>query len=807
MNILFRLLNRAPQIGWNSLFALGRRQSGERSLRPLGLMVSLVWVLGACIDSDTAAYNPASIGLIPEPQEMRVQAGTLAIDESIPIAATSPEAQRVASYFVEQVHHATGKKLVIGPVGAGPSIRFELLPTQSSDPEAYTLAVDSQGMHISAETETGLFYGAVTAWQLLTPWDDNQTQHALPFMHISDEPAYEWRGLLLDSARHMQSTEFIKSLIDWMALHKLNVLHWHLTDDQGWRIEIKAYPLLTAKGGWRVPAGEAAQTDIDPATGKPRLYGGYYSQDEIREIVAYAQSRHITIVPEIDIPGHALAAMVSYPELGVVEAPEAVMADWGVYPYLFNPADTTFDFLDTVLGEVTTLFPSEYIHVGGDEAPKHQWRASDDVQALMASLGIEDEDALQGYFTARLESILKTYNRRLVGWDEIAEGGLAENAVVMSWRGLEGAILAAEHGHQSIIAPNSHLYLDYRQSGLDDEPPGRGRQITMRDIYEFDFLAEAANAPELKKSVLGIQANLWTEHMRTETRVAHMAFPRLMAVSELAWRAPEARNFDAFANRVGLMMLRYQTIGLPYADSMVRPVLDTDWTLDPENQITVALTRQVEIGEVRYTVDGSNVTPTSPNLSGPLHLAPGTQLKAASFFQHRRISDQIAWQISPDEKWKFRETDLETCTDALVLHLEDDAPLDGQRPNFQVDIMNPCWMLRNADLSGIDGIELKVGQVPYNFQLMDDIHNVVTYPAPEAGPVFEIRAGTCLGTVVGSAPIVRDETNYALTTIQADLSPGNWGVGDLCILPRTGQLDPLWVIDSGRLIPRGAGSQ
>ena len=376
--------------------------------------------------------------------------------------------EHVARYFIELVQRTRG--IALSADSAGPAdhtIYFELLASESAiDEEGYSLIVSPERIVVSASDSRGLFYGAVTLWQLLG--SDSSAEIRIPAVTINDSPRFRWRGLMLDSARHYQSPEFIKRFIDVMALHKLNVLHWHLTDDQAWRIEIKKYPKLTSVGAWRVPAGAAAAADIDPATGKPRLYGGFYSQDQVRDIVAYAALRHIAIVPEIDIPGHASAAIAAYPQLAVADPSRVTNhesrppSDWGVYPNLFNVEESTFAFLEDVLGEVAALFPGEYIHVGGDEAVKDQWKASARVQARMRELGVRDEAELQSHFIQRMEKYLNGRGKRLIGWDEILEGGLAPNATVMSWRGIEGAVAAAAAGHDAVLSPQPTLYFDYR---------------------------------------------------------------------------------------------------------------------------------------------------------------------------------------------------------------------------------------------------------------------------------------------------------------------------------------------------------
>ena len=410
----------------------------------LGVLFALT---GACGSPDAVPAKPVQLdaphlGLIPAPSHSNGAVGTFRVAATTDVLFSGGEGARdVAQYFVELIKQQRPDLAFRAPREDAPasgSIAFVLAADEKGQgAEGYSLSVTPKGVTITARTPAGLFYGAVTLWQLITA-----ERHAGPVRRYSraagspTRRASRWRGLMLDSARHFQSPEYIKQFIDWMALHKLNVLHWHLVDDQAWRLEIKKYPKLTSVGAWRVPAGQAPLTDIDPATGKPRQYGGFYTQDQVRDIVAHAAKRHINVVPEIEMPGHATAAVVAYPELGVTnKPPKAVPEEWGIFPTLFNVDDSTFTFLENVLAEVIELFPSEYIHVGGDEALKDEWHASPKIQARMKELGVKDEHALQSYFIQRIGKFIDAKGRKLIGWDEILEGGLAaeRHRDVVAW--------------------------------------------------------------------------------------------------------------------------------------------------------------------------------------------------------------------------------------------------------------------------------------------------------------------------------------------------------------------------------------
>src|ERR1700722_5722268 len=491
-------------------------------------------------------------GVIPMPAEIKSGKGSFELSAATIIEA--PRASRgaadAARYLSDLWQRTNGMILAVRSSSAGAPrdslIRFEQRPGYG--PEAYRVEVAPHRIIVSASTATGLFYGAVTLWQLMPV---GPKSGAIAAQTIVDEPRYAWRGLMLDSARHFQPPAFLRSMIDWMAWHKLNVLHWHLTDDQGWRLEIHKYPRLSSVGAWRIPA-------VVPGAPTPERYGGFYTQDEVREIVRFAARRHVQIIPEIDMPGHAQAAIAAYPELGSIDAkPNLPVSNrWGVHTHLFNLEPATFEFLENVLNEVLQLFPSHYIHIGGDEAVKDEWNASATVQARARQLGIGDADALQSYFTEKISSYLTAKGRRTVGWDEIMQPGLGAGAVVMSWHGASVAHAAAISGNDTVLAPDPQLYLDRRQSPLATEPPGRMWILSLKDVYEFEpYDAELSEAQQ--QHILGLQADLWTEHMQTERRVDWMALPRAAALAEVGW-SPRQKNWPDFLKGLGSMFARYR---------------------------------------------------------------------------------------------------------------------------------------------------------------------------------------------------------------------------------------------------------
>ncbi|WP_367431566.1 beta-N-acetylhexosaminidase [Streptomyces celluloflavus] len=516
--------------------------------------------------------------LIPLPR--RAQHGPPAggegttLDERTEIEAR-PGTERVARWLRQTVGAATG--LPLAPFrDSGNRIVLRLDPETERElgPEGYRLVTDGPLALIEGGGEAGLFWGAQTLRQLLgpdafrrAPTVPDKRTWPLPALRIEDAPRFRWRGMMLDVARHFLPKDGVLRYLDLLAAHKLNVLHLHLTDDQGWRIEITRYPKLTEVGGWRerTKLGHRASPLWDE-----RPHGGFYTQDDIREIVAYAAERHITVVPEIDIPGHSQAAIAAYPELGnsdvVDTAALKVWDTWGVNPNVLAPTEHTLRFYENVLEEVLALFPAPFVHIGGDECPKDQWRASPTAQARIAELGLAGEDELQSWFIRHFDRWLTARGRRLIGWDEIIEGGLAEGAAVSSWRGYGGGIAAARAGHDVVMCPEQQVYLDHRQHASMDEPVPIGFVRTLEDVYRFEPVPAELSGEEAAR-VLGTQANAWSEVMDSQQRVDYQVFPRLTAFAEVAWSQlppSDARDYQDFTRRMTTHYARLDALGVGY---------------------------------------------------------------------------------------------------------------------------------------------------------------------------------------------------------------------------------------------------
>jgi len=728
----------------------------------------LVWAMPA---------SAQTVALLPMPQSLTTAEGgfTLTAASGIAVPAGDAGARNAAQRFAEMLARTGGAKVKIR---AGGAVRFERVAGLPA--EGYRLVTSATGATISASDDSGMFYGAVTLWQLAGK------NGFVPAVTIADAPRFKWRGLMLDSARHFQSPAFVRRLIDAMAANKLNTLHWHLADDQGWRIEIKKYPRLTGVSGCRFPA---------TAPGAPPLpqICGFYTQAQIREIVAYAAARGITIVPEIEMPGHALSAIRAYPSLGMgVPYPKGTESDWGVFPWLFNTEEPTFTFLENVLDEVIALFPSRYIHVGGDEAVKDQWKASPVIQAQMKSLGVATEDKLQSWFIQRIGRYLAAHDRKLIGWDEILDGGIMADATVMSWRGIDGAIAAAKAGHDTVLSPAPTLYLDNRQGLSAAEESGRGNLISLATVYGFDPMPPGIS-PQQQRHILGVQGNVWTEHLRTEARFAAAAFPRASAVAELGWSAAGPRDFGDFVRRLAPQMQRMAALGITPSPAVFRPVA----IASPDGgNVKVTLSAQTGV-PLHYTTDGSAPGANAALYAAPLSLAPGTRLRAASILGGEAMPGAIDLRLDAAIARRRDDTQLKSCNGWAMLRIEDDAPTAGKRANFLVDIVHPCWIYEAAPMDGVRSIAIDVGQLPFNFQIGKDEDNIkFRAPATPAGE-FEVRDG-CEGPRVAVLPLAPAARRPGVTRLTAPISPLS-GAHDLCLTYTARGVEPMWAIGAVQL--------
>lgn len=756
------------------------------TLTPLRTVVVSALALAAAVATPAMA---ADLTLTPAPAKAVRAEGSFKLSAAtrIHVARGDVEARGVANQLADLIRRSRGFRPAVVE-GAPASDEAAIVLTRDGPAgEAYKLDVSPSAVTIAAAQRAGLFYGAMSLWQLATP-DDAKGQVAVPAAAIEDAPRFAWRGLMVDSARHYQSIATLKATLDAMAAHKLNIFHWHLVDDQGWRLEIKKYPKLTQVGAWR--------TDPGAARAYPK-YGGFYTQDQVRDLVAYAAARNITIVPEIETPGHALAPIVAYPELGSAPPDASKMGDWGVFPWLYNTDDATFAFLDDVLNEVMDLFPSTFIHVGGDEAIKDQWKASPKIQAKIKDLGLKDEHELQSWFIQRVGQTLEKRGRRLIGWDEILEGGLAPNATVMSWRGIDGAIAAAKAGHDTVLSPHPTLYLDNRQSTSPDEPTGRGKVVSLKEVYAFDPAPSQLTADQ-RRHILGVQANVWTEHMQTDARMQAMAFPRAVALAERGWSPAGAADWTDFARRLPAEMARLKVLGVTANTVPFEP--QPTLSEGEGGKTRLMLSTGLGIGDIRYTLDGKAPTTASPAYADGLDLPKGVIVKAQTFLDGQALGRQRAWTIAPALLNTRLSAQLKLCTEKVPLTMIDDAPRAfDKRAMMFVDILNPCWIWEGADLTKGAILSVRASQIPFNFQVGAERDRIPLRPPAMRGGELEVRAG-CAGERLAALPLGDAAKNPGLSTITGRL-PARAGKVDLCLSFTAKSVDPFWAIERVTLTP------
>ncbi|QKZ12773.1 glycoside hydrolase family 20 protein [Spirosoma sp. KUDC1026] len=596
-----------------------------------------------CCTFSGQSQSASQYAIIPRPAQLEPRSGAFMLTRNtvILVPFAQKTAKAVADTFAHQLNRTSGLGIPVRDAGSGQvadsQIRFQPVTDTALGKEGYRLDVTEKQLIIEAAGPEGFFYAVQTLYQLLPPAVLGNTLAIgtnllpgwrIPACRIQDQPRYVYRGMHLDVSRHFFPVSFIKRYIDLMALHKFNNFHWHLTDDQGWRIEIKKYPKLTQVGAQRRETLIGHYDDYDPQVFDGKPYGGFYTQDDVREVVRYAASKFINVVPEIEMPGHALAALAAYPELACAPGPYQTATKWGVFNDVFCPTEKTFSLLEDVLIEVMALFPSQYIHIGGDECPKVVWKKSAFCQQLMKRHKLKNENQLQSWFITRIDKFVTSKGRRVIGWDEILEGGLSPNATVMSWRGTKGGMEAARQHHDVIMTPGQFCYLDHYQGDPGQEPLAFGGSLPLSMVYSYNPTPVDMPADEARH-ILGTQGNVWTEYLASPNEVEYAVWPRAAALAEVAWTAPSLKNYDEFKKRLLAHFDRLSALRVNFA----RTILDVTPSAKPtaDGNVLVTLTADSLAPVIRYTTDGSVPSSESARYEKPFPLNQSTTVRAATF--------------------------------------------------------------------------------------------------------------------------------------------------------------------------------
>ena len=603
-----------------------------------------------------------TLNLIPQPVEIQQNNGFYNLTKAVKVSYNKPQSLEIAEKLVQKLNTSTGFGLKAIPGSKG-SIQLNLntTPDPKLGNEGYSLISTTKGVVISANQPAGLFYGMQTLIQLLPKEIESKEvvkmKWTVPLVKITDYPRFAWRGLMLDVSRHFFTKEDVMKYIDEMARWKFNTFHWHLTDDEGWRIEIKSLPKLTEIGAWRVQRHGRFGDREFPKPGEKATDGGFYTQDDIREVIKYAAERNITIVPEIDVPGHSMAAIASYPELSCKKdtstrvSPGAPFSEWyGNSTFkmkienALNPSDeNVYIFLDKVFTEVAALFPGQYIHVGGDECYKGYWAADEGCQTLMKKLGIRHVEDLQGYFLGRVEAILKAKGKKLIGWDEILDGGISPNATVMSWRGIKGGIEAAKLGHDVVMTPTTYAYLDYTQGERTIDPPIYA-SLRLKKSYSFEPVPDGVDA----KYILGGQGNLWTEQVPTLRYAQYMTYPRAWALSEVYWSPKDSKNWDNFVKRVENQFDRSDVAEINYSRAIYDPIIKTSLK---DEKLTVTMETEAPGQEIFYTIDDAMPDKYTLKYAQPFLLPQGpVTLRVVTYREGKPIGHLITLKLEELER-------------------------------------------------------------------------------------------------------------------------------------------------------------
>lgn len=652
-----------------------------------------VFILGICflllsIISCKRQNAPNTYSVIPYPNSLVPEEGSFVFNKKTKMICTlslDSASQEVVRNFSALLNNVAGLKTecIVEEEKGEKNIVFFDLDTSIAN-EGYSLDIDPSKIIIKASSAAGFYYAVQSLKQLLPiavygdKESDSVEKWEVPCVHIDDAPRFSYRGMHLDVARHFFSVDEVKRYIDLLAMHKLNVFHWHLTDDQGWRIEIKKYPKLTEIGSIRKHT--MVEKNFDQYDNTP--YGGYYTQDQIRDIVNYAKERFITIIPEVDLPGHMVAALASYPSLGCTGGPYEVQGMWGVHPdVLCAGKEETYEFVTDVLSEVIELFPSRYIHIGGDECPKDRWKKCPLCQARIRKLGLKTdkehtaEERLQSYFMTRVEKFLNENDRQIIGWDEILEGGAAPNATVMSWRGTDGGVQAAKLRHNVVMTPNTYLYFDYYQSeDTQTEPLAIGSYVPLERVYDFEPVPDTLDN-DSKKYILGAQANLWTEYISDFKQVEYMLLPRLDALSEVQWTQPENKNWVNFLDRLQHNIQVYDLKGYNYGKHIFG--INPEYRIIPEKHCIEVTLRTQGDAPVYYTLDGTVPTEKSTRYTQPIELTENADLKAivvrsgmkTNMFEkeyvfNKATARKITLNSAPNDRYTFKGG--QTLVDGMI---------------------------------------------------------------------------------------------------------------------------------------------
>ncbi|TVZ57519.1 hexosaminidase [Flavobacteriaceae bacterium MAR_2010_105] len=629
------------------------------------LVLVLITLVTTCQkNKESKVLSEIEIAIIPKPAELKLEKGAFRFNQNTQFVITETSQKEVSFLLIDKFKKVSGWTLEL--VEQAPDKNFvHLMIDESLEHETYHLDINSDRVIIRSKGNPGFLYALETIRQLLPLTIESSERVSdiewrIPSLTIQDQPRFRYRGLMLDVSRHFFEIDYLKKTIDRLAMLKMNVLHLHLVDDQGWRIEIKKYPKLTEVGAWRVDQ-EDKHWDGRYTTSPDEkgTYGGFYTQEELKQLVKYAATKNVEVIPEIEMPAHVSSAIASYPELSCREIPIGVPSGglWPITEIYCAGKESTFEFLENVLLEVMDIFPSKYIHVGGDEATKTNWAKCPHCKKRMKDEGLTNVEELQSYFIKRMERFINSKGKRLIGWDEILEGGLAPEATVMSWRGVKGGVEAAEQGHDVIMTPGSHCYFDHYQGPQNQEPLAWGGYTPLSKVYTFDPIVETMSDDEAKH-VLGGQANLWSEQIKTEAHSEYMIFPRLVALSETLWSPKESRDWEDFSSRIVTMFERFDYLGINYAESAYLVMEDVQINLD-NKEVTVSLKNEFADADIRYTLGENKLTDNAIKYTEPLKIYKTTAIHASLFKDNKPVgvpfNTTIEFHKAVGKKVSFKE--------------------------------------------------------------------------------------------------------------------------------------------------------